>query len=326
MKIIVLLFILLSSVATAQKRIRVETPFNTFIKSPTILWAINANDTLRFANLNLSALLVQKMYKGEIKTAWTFGNDSKEENNLMYRTIAENDMMLNGAIHVVPMYDREGSLIATKTVKNKLDSISSLIEINQKIYIENDKLHSYISYVSPIKTIITAQGLNLGDAAIFSAAFNYEYNTNDSPNDKVILLGNSRRVFEMDSISKFENCKEILGKNLIESLLPSIENNKISLYSYPENKKVNFEFINSNYLNKKESHEIPVFDSTGYQTGTIHAVNEFKPNVFNKITITQEWYYNETKNIVFCKIPSAILSIPKLNEADTTAHEIKIVF
>jgi hypothetical protein len=73
MRSVFLLFVLFTNAATAQKRERVETPFNTFIQHPSVLWAINANDTIPFEKTNLSELLVQRLLKGEIKIAYILG-------------------------------------------------------------------------------------------------------------------------------------------------------------------------------------------------------------------------------------------------------------
>jgi hypothetical protein len=328
MRSVFLLFVLFTNTATAQKRERVETPFNSFIHFPSVLWAINANDTIRFEKPNLSELLVQRLLKGEIKIAYIFDkdNDTEAEKNLEFKTKAEYTWFLDSNIIEVQMNDPYGNVYAPKKIKTAPDPILPLIELYQKIYIENDKLLSYISYVSPVKKLITPQGLDLGNLEIFSTAFNTEYKTDSSLMDTVILLGTSSRIFYMDSTNKYENCKETLGRNLIETLWPSIEKDKIEIYSYPENKKISYEMMNERYILNKEYFITPLCDSLGFQTGTLYTINEAKPNVINKITITQQWYYNETKNIVFCKIPSAILSIPKLNDADNTVHEIKIVF
>jgi hypothetical protein len=324
MRSIFFLLLISSTSVFAQKRVRLETPYNSFINSPTVLWAINANDTLRFSNPNLSALLVQKMYKGEIKTASIWDNDSKEENELVYKTIAENDALLNGDIQIIPAFDSSGNKIETKVITP--DTISALIKLHQKFYIENNKLLSYISCASPIKTITTAHGLVLGNTQIFSTAFNSDYKTNSTPKDKVFSLGTTKRTFFIDSMYIYENCKETLGRNLIETLWPSIEKDKIALYSLPENKKTTFEYFNKNYLQNIESLEVPIYDENGNNKGTKRIENESKPNIINKIIITQEWFYNDTKNIVFCKIPSAILSIQKLDMGNTSYREIKIVF
>ena len=118
----------------------------------------------------------------------------------------------------------------------------------------------------------------------------------------------------------------MFGHNIIETLWPYIENNKIVLYSVPENKKITLHEINKENLLNLQTVNVPIYDSVGNLSGTKLIVTEIISTIFDRIIITQEWYYNETKNIVFCKIPDAILSIPKLNMEDTATHEIKIVF
>ena len=332
MRVLLFALIIFSKITFAQNTTRVETPFNSFIKSPNVLWAINANDTIRFEKPNLAAFLVKKMYAGKIKTADSyFENDSKDENNLRYISISECNEIINGnhGEDDMPIFDSLGNIIQIKKRKNKFDSISPLIKLNQKIYIENNKLLSYISYVSPMKRFITPQGLDLGDGPLFATAINKQYDATSSSNDKVISLGNTTRTFYMDSINNYESCKTTLGRNLIESLWPSIENNKIELYSYPENKKLQFKEMNEKYSLNEEQVEVPVFDNNGLKIQTIKAVNESKSNIVDKITITQNWFYNDTKNIVFCKISSAIISFKNINDNTTTnkvSGQIKLVF
>ena len=329
MRALLFALIIFSKITFAQNTTRVETPFNSFIKSPNVLWAINANDTIRFEKPNLAALLVKKMYAGEIKTTESLTNDSKQENNLNYKNIEENDRVLGGDTIEIRFHDPYGNVYEPIKKRNDPDTITGLIEISQKLFIENDKLLSYISYVTPFKRFITPEGVDLGDAAIFSAAFNLNYEANGNSNDKVISLGTTTRTFYMDSMNNYESCKTTLGRNLIESLWPSIENNKIELYSYPENKKLQFKEMNEKYSLNEEQVEVPVFDNNRLKIQTIKAVNESKSNIVDKITITQNWFYNDTKNIVFCKISSAIISFKNINDNTTTnkvSGQIKLVF
>ena len=63
--------------------------FDTFTSRLSIAWAANADDTLRFNNPNLSEILINRMEKKEIKTAYPIYNDkieytTKKDNHQMF--------------------------------------------------------------------------------------------------------------------------------------------------------------------------------------------------------------------------------------------------
>lgn len=335
MRSIFLLFVLFTNDATAQSDYDQGklTELNKFVLEKDIEWAIYKNDSLFTDKPDLKKMLIDKALAKKIKVFRPLPEGSILENNIKFKDTSNLGFIwsydeYSEVICNLPMFDADGNA----PIPNKDDDKINLNEpkgelgLSQILYIKNGVLKSYISRISPRFFFITIQGLNLGKAYHFSTALNSKTENFNSKNDKIIFIKKTTSEIFVDSIEKYNKLKELYGRNLIETLWPYIEKEKIALYTYPGNKKLSFTEMREKYLLNKKHFDIPVFDSTGFQTGTIDAVNESIPNVFNKITITQQWYYNETKNIVFCKIPSAILSIPKLNEADNTLHEIKIVF
>jgi hypothetical protein len=327
MRIVFLFLLIFTTKIFAQNYTRVETPFNSFIKSPTVLWSINADDTIRFGKPKLADLLVKKIRQGKIKASGYIEEDSKEENNIRYLSIDEIGGLVYGTELTHPIWGPDGN-IAPESIKRRPppDTLISKIYLRQKFFIKYNKLQSYISYVFPMKTFITSQGINLGDGQLFAVAFNKKYDASTSSKDKVISLGVTNKVIYVDSVEKDNKLKETFGRNLIETLWPAMEGNKITLYTTDKNKRTTIKQIDKENLLNLQSVSVPVHDNNGEALSPRIIMTEITPSLFNKITITQQWYYNETKNIVFCKIPNAILSIPKFNEADNATHEIKIVF
>ncbi len=304
----------------AQQDIRVQTPFNSFIKQPNISWAIKANDTLLCTKPDLKTLLIAKMKAKKILTSAYISDDSKEEINIKYSSVAANIELLEGTETYLPVFDSLGNINHNeqKITKNKLtDNAPGLLYTHQKIYVQNATLLSYVSYVAPLKKIITSQGLNLGTAEIFATAFNKKFNYVASPKDKIIFLTKTEKVFFVDSVKKEDTYKETFGKNLVETLWPFVLNGTIKAYSATTDKVLTIKDINASLLGE-ESIEVPVFDSLGNPKSKKISSNDFpiSPTRFTKVVINQTWYYNDTRNIVFNKVPNIILYAPAKNELE----------
>ncbi|MFN0081862.1 MAG: hypothetical protein ACKVOM_05040, partial [Ferruginibacter sp.] len=63
---------------------------------------------------------------------------------------------------------------------------------------------------------------------------------------------------------------------------------------------------------------VPVYDSVGNLFGNRLISEEINAGSFDKISITQQWYYNDTKNIVYCLIPEAYLFLKKADKVSST--------
>lgn len=101
--------------------------------------------------------------------------------------------------------------------------------------------------------------------------------------------------------------KQLYEKNLIKTLWTLIRNKKLEMLSPTTNKKLTMDELND-ILNTGDKIPVPFYDSTGTITSKGYFYpEEISPTVFKEIQINQQWYYNETKNIVFCRIPEVIL-------------------
>ena len=247
MKYSLLLLLFVSTKIIAQNEPRIETPFNSFTKLPSVEWAISANDTILFLKPDLRKMLIQKMKAEKISTALQIWDDTKEEMNIKQSRLDDNLVMMYGTHwdHEDPFFDALGNQVKTKKREIEKDYTEGPLQIHQKYYIEKETLKSYISYVSPIKKIVTPQGIYLGTSETFATSFNKKYNYSPSPKDKIIFLKKTQREIFVDSIKKEHTYKETFGRNMVESLWPYVLANKLKVYSIATGKLLKVEDINS---------------------------------------------------------------------------------
>ena len=306
MKYSLLLLLFVSTKIIAQNEPRIETPFNSFTKLPSVEWAISANDTLICLQPNIRTELINKMKANKILSKFNVWDDSKEELDVTQSKLSEICKMLNGYDFELPIYNETGNVIQVKKREIEKDIADGLLKIHQKLYIENGKLNSYISYVSPIKKVVSAQGVYLGNSEVFATAFNKKYNYSPSPKDKIIFLTKTERELFVDSIKKENKNRETFGRNMVETLWPYVLANKLKVYSVATGKLLNVKEINSEFIGNP-SIIVPMYDSVGNVTSKKIDKYPLMPSIFTKVIINQMWYYNDTKNIFFNKIPHIIL-------------------
>jgi hypothetical protein len=306
-----------------------KTNLNKFILDKDIEWAIYKNDSLITGKPNLKSILIQKAISNKIKAFRYSEQGTSQENNLEYYSKADAQNLNYSQDLSQPQYREDGKYEIDKPRKLNLTEPIGQVNVTQILYTKNGKLFSDINRVSPLFNLVTAQGLELGKAELFSTALNTKQTNFNSKTDKIIYLTTTTKDLYVDSVKKEDKLKETFGNNLIETLWPYIETNKIKIHLLPYNKQTTLKAINTNNLLNLQSINVPLYDSLGDHTGSKNIFEHLTPNIFDKITITQVWYYNDTKNIVFCKIPSAILTVKKYPNNDfmnNTVRQIKLVF
>ena len=309
MKYTLLLLLIVSTKIIAQNEPRIETPFNSFTKLPTVEWAVRANDTLVCLKPDISKILVDKILKSTIIAASYLEEDLPREIKIKNITNEEIRMLLsNRPACELPIFDSNGNfpIVIKQREEDKQEYKNDLIKVYEKQFIINGKLNSTISYVSIIKDVITPQGIYLGKLEIFSTAFNKKNNYSPSPKDKIIFLTKTERELFVDSIKKENKYKETFGRNMVETLWPYVLANKLNVYSVATGKLLTLKEINSELIGNT-SVIVPVYDSVGNATSKTIDKYPLQPNIFTKVIINQTWYYNDTKNIFFNKIPDIIL-------------------
>ena len=332
-KIIILLLLFYCKLSLAQQpTYHVPTQFDKFIKRSEIDWAAYMMDTIRFPLINLNEYLRNQFQKEKIKVATGVVSRSLSANEIVYsdKKIID-DRMLPLICPIIDSFgnirDKEAFEKESRTPMNRFDSsVNDLLFLTEILYIEKNKLRSYIAWVSPQTAIYASSDLFLGISDYFSTAFNFEYNFEPAVNDKIIYLGKTHRQISTDSFKPKDRLKEFYGRNLIETLWPYVLNGNPKIFSLRSNKK-----LAPNELDVSLTYDppllIPLFDSLGNEIGKKQVTAGSILEYISKVEIVQEWYYDESRNIVYNTIPEIILLCRKeWDENSDIKPLLKIVF
>ncbi len=329
----ILLFLILQSPAVfAQNYYPVQkTQLNKFVEAESIEWAIYKNDSLITDKPDLRTLLINKAKAKKIKVFYSIEEGKNTENDIQYFTKKDYSLIEFDRSLQEPYSNEAGDLAMPPYKKRKLDLTDPRGEIwvSQILFVKNGLLSSTINRVSPRLNVVSAGGIYFGKAEIFSTALNKDHTNDFSKKHKIIFLKKTNTEFYVDSIKRDNKLKEMYGHNLIETLWPYMSSQKIKCYTIPENKKITIKEIQDKNLLNLATINIPIYDSIGNFSANKLVTAEINANMFDKISITQEWFYNETKKIVICKIPFALISVKQsynADPADKTLHQIKLVF
>jgi hypothetical protein len=318
--------LLLSQVSLAQFKPQ-PTPFDKFINQPKIEWAAYASDTFNFNNGQLNELLLKRFTANKIKASLPVESRTTQTNNIIYKPI---DSVNNIILYRPDDYvmDAEGNTILKKNQLQKIDSsLFKITETTQILYIENGILKSYIPFVTPTIPVFMSTGKYIGERFYFTSCYNYKYNYKSRKKNKVIFLQQTSKRIRLDSADTNNQLKELYGKNMLETLWPYVLENKFTIFAIDSNKQIEPKDIESQ-LGFTQPIIVPLYDSTG----TVYAYNilegPFSKKHFTNATLLQDWYYDETKNIVFNKIKEMILYINKSNNdaVEEPVPVIKLVF
>lgn len=341
MKKTILFLLLLHRFAIAQDR--PPTYFDNFTKNPGIEWAGWRLDTVHFTNINLSEMLRKKYEQNKIKVCIPEGIGDYAPCCMHYASKCE----IKWGPHCdskMPIFDSLGNVVKkTKEEQLKDDefipqnnftdsAVFNLLNVPQLFYIENNKLKVFIPYVITMRLITTSQGVNLGPAYYFAAGFNFNRLRTGVIKDQVIFIGQTTKNVKSDSMFigyQTYQVKQLYEKDLIKTLWSLILNHKIKMISPTTNQLLSMDKLND-ILNTGDKIPVPFYDSTGTITSKGYFYpDKILPTVFKEIQINQQWYYNETKNIVFCNIPEIILYAPLSKNGEyekESSPVIKILF
>jgi hypothetical protein len=305
------------------------TQFDKFINLPGIEWAAYNYDTIRFDKINFNKLLVLRFTKNEIKTTLPILRTDHID-YLDKKSIDKERLYQQG--DPLPLIDSAGNIIAN-TIKENPQFVDTtpltITDITQILYIENKTLKSYVPWVSPaILPITTSSGIYLGTAEYFSSCFNFTYNYQSAKQNKISFLSGTKRKIYPDTADVENKVKELYGRNIIETLWPYILQGNIKAYSFDKNKELKPKHITDNLINIAKP-AVPVYDPNGNTSAYFVPSESLSPKIFTAIELSQDWYYDHTKNIVFNRIREALLYAKKWTSdvQDKEASPIlKIVF
>lgn len=298
--------------------------FDRFTQSPEIEWAGWRTDTFHFTSINLSEILRKKYNQGTIKVCMPDAMVNFDPCCIHYASTCE--IKWGSQCNAdIPIFDDSGNVVKKPTEEQKRDnelipenelndsSVFNVLEIPQLLYFENNRLKVFIPFVYTKRSIITSGQINLGPALLFATCFNFKRKQTAGKRDKIIPLQQTTKRINIDSIFigyEHYQVKEMYEKNIAKMLWPLISNESPNVYSAVNGSKLSMNDLN-NLLNQGEKIVVPVYDSTGNITASEYFFKStLSPAVFKEIEITQQWYYNETKNIVYCFIPQIILYAP----------------
>lgn len=303
------LLLLFSQLAHSQES------FTKFSEKKTVKWAAFVTDTLRFSNPNLSLLLRQQLNSGRIKAGtvtWddNFIIDKNISKAIITERIAPNQISQvandNGEI-IATVREAEDVLLSGKYFDKE---INDLVEMAQVIYIQDDKLRSYVPWASPKHFVYTSWHQKLGMANAFSTAFNTCRAFTSRQKRQSIFLGRSSSNLVPDSTSRMKMVKQFYGHQLLQELWPLIAKNNYELFAIDSSRATSFEQLTQSLLGVSNP-AVPVYDEEG-NLGSYQSLPPLPLSAgsFTGVALEQEWYYHSKKNRVFT-LPTALLLYAK---------------
>jgi hypothetical protein len=288
---------------------RSPTKFDKFITRKSIQWAAYLPATLQFENYNLSAELYERFQNGKIRITEPLYRDS-----LMAGTpiVYIDKQELEKKSFPPGLFPGHSS---SQKPTNRVDSNSSMkIDVQEILYVMDGKLYSYIPWVSTKISVYTSSDRYLGTTDYFSSCVNTRYNFKPSKRDKLVFLKSTIKKLLIDTIPRTDMLKQLYGINILEAIWNDIINDKNEIFDIRSGQKKSpkdlKQFVYSNMIS------IPVYDSLGNITGYTNYVKPASPSFFQQVEITEDWFYDQTKNVLISRIPAITLFAVSKNDND----------
>ncbi|MEP7254307.1 MAG: hypothetical protein ABI666_00955 [Ferruginibacter sp.] len=331
MQKLIAILLLLSNASFAQSPTQqIVTQFDKFINKPEIEWAAYINDTIRFENFSLNKLLLTRLAKNEIKASMPVSSGSAEADQIKYSKKKDIDLIKFPG-NEIAVFDSTGNLVRTEHRSQEIDTASfTLTDATQILFIENGQLKTYTPWVATMLPVITSTGVYLGNGDYFSTCFNFNYAYQAGKQNKILFLSQSKRKIRPDSFDVRSKLKELYGRNVLQTLWPYILKDKFEMFDCTKNKKLKAKELDGELISGNGSKvAVPIYDSLGNITGSKIFQEALSIDVFTSIELIQDWYYDQTKNIVFNTVRELYLYAKKRTtdgEAKEATPILKIVF
>lgn len=318
------IFLLIGQIVTAQI-IHQPSQFDKFINDKKIEWAAYSSDSFYFNKSRLNDLLVKRFAVNKIKASLPIIARSAEINSFQYLLKDSIDKLILTEGHkVIPLYDSNGNVVKANIFqKNNNASVYNITEVTQILFVEKGILKSYIPFVTPTLPLFLSSGKYLGESYYFNTAYNFKHNYKQRKRHKVIFLEQISKPVKLKPADGESNLKELYGKNLIETLWPYIMQNKIDLFS-KDGKKLMATADLNNTSGISDIIIVPLYDSVNAVYTYKSEYSKLTPTAFTHAVLVQDWYYNQTKNIVFNKIKEMYLYVD--DDSKTALPVLKLVF
>ena len=295
-----------TSIAVAQfaYETKTPTPFDKFVTDDDIEWAAYISDTVRFSAVNFNEYLRKRFEKDEIKSTPAVEPRSAGAQNVQFKSRAEVLAALPPDVH--------------------FDSLAKdLVDVVQILYVDEGRLKTHNAWVSPKYSVITPEGTRLGFANYFSTAFAKQlYKPRKLA--KLIFLGSSTVRISLDSMPRDRMLKETFGRNLLETIWPTVFSGVAKLTFSQSTVPINATSLSAGIFEKPN---FPVYDSSGNEIGTKAVENTLPLSSFDKLILTQDWYYDRKRNLLHSFVKSAELVNSKAEvSAGISSPTYKIIF
>lgn len=310
------LFVIIANYASAQiNGLRYPTRFDKFIHLSKVEWAAYANDTIGFDTYNVSNELYTRFQKDEIRISDPLSRDSlMAGNKIVY--LNKKDLELKS---FAPGYYGNA-----QRPTNRVDSNSSLLNVKQILYVVNGKLYSYTPWISPLISVYTSRDIFIGTTEYFSSCINTKYNFKPSKRDKLIFIKTTKRKILTDNIPRTDLLKQLYGTNLVEAIWKDLLNEKNEVIDIRNEQKVVLKNVKD--FSHTNTVSIPLYDSLGRITDTTRYSEPILPSNFQQIELSQNWFYDRTKNVVVNTITDITLFFRNKGNIDDFIPAFKITF
>jgi len=256
------------------------TRYDAFIKNSKIQWAGYLSTEMKSCNEEVKNDILDHFIKGTLKAYQP----------IQYRWPDALKLIRIDKLQIDTMHHIDLNITSNRTNAN--------LSIDEILYIQNNKLYSYIPWVSMRSPIVTPAGTYLGEARIFSTSINHK-NRKRSYRKKDFLC-RSIQFFNLDSLTMDNKLKEFYGQNIIGTLWPVWLKSGQVYFAKDSSKAI----VNTggNGFKSNIIINVPLYNMYGELIGNKTMYENYNEESFNKIAIEQEWYYCKKGNIFYTKI------------------------
>ena len=268
--------------------------YNSFINNSDISWACEMYNIHSFNRpFSIHKYLINSQKSGKIKS---------------YHTVISK--WIKGKIEDYYFeIDKKYHLISQEeTYKDTTDEV----KFHEIFYLEDHKLKSHIITAAPLLKVFTSTGIYLGNAITSFSSLNYYSKQKYNEKDSIIYLGNTYSILNFDSLESGLGLKKNYGMTLPLALWYDLSKGFNSVIDLKSNSTISPQNIM----------DFSAFDSTEH-TRVIDSMPDFLSykvpgppafSYFSDIGISQEWYYNKTKDVFFANISKVYLYIEYYDE------------
>lgn len=198
------------------------------------------------------------------------------------------------------------------------EQTNDMLEVPQIVYVESGRVKSYVPFFSAKYAVFTSWGQKLGVSNAFNTGFNTDMDISIRAERKSAIVGHTSTTIRLDTLDSNKPLKQLYGQNLLQALWPHLRDKRYDIYRMDSMLLTPFNKLHKGLISQLS---VPVYDADGGIQGHTKFAMETLPLLatdFNEMQLTQTWYYNEQKNILFSRITELVLYAPAENYAPGT--------